>query len=317
MGKKFKFRYVNEIVGGFVLVVCLLLVAGIIVAGNAQNWFEKMIRIELDFPPQGSMELQKGAEVLLLGARIGSVHEISVDDDGEITGSIRVRGSFMRFIREDSVARVKRKLVVTGDAYIELSRGTGKEVPRSGGVIDCEPDTDLMVVVEEMIQDFRAELTQTLGLVNEAISEYTALARILNDPEGDVSLLLANMNTLIDEYSKLAVSLNDPDGEVFTLLGNVNGLVEEIKSGGVLQTAEELMISFDSLAKELEVVVVKLPEMADTLSGEVDNLPALIGEARTLMRESTALLEGLQRHWFLRKYMEAGKAGLSEEVLLP
>jgi hypothetical protein len=132
-----------------------------------------------------------------------------------------------------------------------------------------------------------------------------------------VSLILANMITLIDEYSKLAVSLNDPDGEVFTLLGNVNGLVEEIKSGGVLQTAEELMISFDSLAKELEVVVVKLPEMADTLSGEVDNLPALIGEARTLMRESTALLEGLQRHWFLRKYMEAGKAGLSEEVLLP
>jgi len=34
MAKKFKFRYVNEIVGAFVLLVILLLLAGVLVAGT-------------------------------------------------------------------------------------------------------------------------------------------------------------------------------------------------------------------------------------------------------------------------------------------
>ena len=146
MAKKFKFRYVNEIVGGFVILVVLLLLAGVLVAGNAQHWFDPMHEIDLDFPPEGSMDLQKGAEVMLLGARVGSVQDILVDDDGNITGSIRVRGSFMRFVRADSVALVKKKMVVTGDAYIELTRGTGDALPREGGEIECVKDTEIMQI---------------------------------------------------------------------------------------------------------------------------------------------------------------------------
>ncbi|HQB83891.1 MAG TPA: PhoH family protein, partial [Candidatus Rifleibacterium sp.] len=57
------------------------------------------------------------------GARVGSVQDIVVDDNGEISGSIRVRGSFMRFVREDSIALVKKKMVVTGDhTQIDLPR---------------------------------------------------------------------------------------------------------------------------------------------------------------------------------------------------
>ena len=39
MTQKFKFRYVNEIVGGFVLLVFLLLLVGVLLAGHAQHWF--------------------------------------------------------------------------------------------------------------------------------------------------------------------------------------------------------------------------------------------------------------------------------------
>lgn len=305
MAKKFKFRYVNEIVGGFVLLVFLLLLAGVLVAGKAQHWFEPMYEIELRFPPEGSMDLQKGAEVMLLGARVGSVQDILVDDDGNITGSIRVRGSFMRFVREDSVALVKKKLVVTGDAFIELTRGTGAELPKTGGEIAAEKDTEILQMLEEALDTLAMEAENTLRLVNTAILEYTMLAENLNDPEGPLLQLVANANGLLESIQKgdglPARIINDPE------LAN--------QAAAIVAQTDELLAKMNAMAADLQLVVEKLPAMANTVAGEVDNLPVLLGETQTLMRESTVMLEGLQKHWFLRKYMESEDGIRSEEVL--
>jgi phospholipid/cholesterol/gamma-HCH transport system substrate-binding protein len=306
MAKKFKFRYVNEIVGGFVLLVFLLLLAGVIVAGHAQHWFEAMYEIDLKFPPEGSMELQKGAEVMLLGAKVGSVQDILVDDDGNISGTMRVRGPFAkRFLRADSIGLVKKKMVVTGDAFIELTRGTGAELPRTGGVIWCMKDTEIMQMMEEALEDFRTRAQETVKLVNAAIEEYTQLAAGMNDPQGNLQELLANVNGLLEDVrtgSGLpAKILNDP-----AMAKDVEGIVSQV---------QELMVKVNAMAAELQLMVAKLPPMVDTVGGEVDNLPVITGDAQTLMRETTTLLDGLQKHWLLRKYMESDDAARSEEVL--
>ena len=307
MAKKFKFRYVNEIVGGFVLLVVLLLLAGVLVAGHAQHWFEAMYEINLKFPPEGSMELQKGAEVMLLGAKVGSVQDILVDDDGRISGTMRVRGPFMRFVRADSIALVKKKMVVTGDAYIELSRGTGAELPRTGGEIYCMKDTEIMQMLEDALAELRAEATNTLALVNGAITEYTGVAAGLNDPQGNLQQLLANVNGLLDDIRKgqgiPAKVLNDPK-----MAKDVEDIVAQVQA---------LMVKINAMAAELQTVVAKLPPMADTVAGEVDNLPVITGDAQALMRETTTLLDGLQKHWLLRKYMGSDDAVRAEEVLVP
>ena len=307
MAKKFKFRYVNEIVGGFVLLVFLLLLAGVLVAGHAQHWFEAMYEINLKFPPEGSMELQKGGEVMLLGAKVGSVQDILVGDDGNISGTIRVRGPFMRFVKTDSIALVKKKLVVTGDAYIELTRGTGDALPREGGEIECVKDTEIMQMLEEALEELQKEAQKTVALVDAAIAEYTALAAGMNDPDGNLQRLLANSNGLLEDIRKgqgiPAKVLNDP-----ALAKDVEDIVAQVR---------DLMGKVNAMAADLQIVVAKLPPMADTVAGEVDNLPVVVGESQTLMRETTTLLDGLQKHWFLRKYMESDDAVRSGEVLVP
>ena len=305
MAKKFKFRYVNEIVGGFVLLVVFLLLAGVLVAGHAQHWFEAMYEINLKFPPEGSMDLQKGGEVMLLGAKVGSIQDILVDEAGSITGTIRVRGSFMRFVRMDSIALVKKKLVVTGDAYIELTRGKGAEMPRTGGEIWCMKDTEIIQMLEDTLQELQEKVEETVGLVNAAIDEYTKLAAGMNDPQGNLQLLLANANGLLEDIRKgeglPAKVLNDP-----AMANDVAGIVAE---------AQALMVKVNAMAAELQTAVAKLPPMVDTVGGEVDQLPVITGDAQALMRETTTLLEGLQKHWLLRKYMGSDDAIRSEEAL--
>ncbi len=307
MAKKFKFRYVNEIVGGFVLLVFLLLLAGVLVAGHAQHWFEAMYEINLKFPPEGSMELQKGGEVMLLGAKVGSVQDILVGDDGNISGTIRVRGPFMRFVKTDSIALVKKKLVVTGDAYIELTRGTGEALPREGGEIECVKDTEIMQMLEEALEELQKEAQKTVALVDAAIAEYTALAAGMNDPDGNLQRLLANSNGLLEDLRKgqglPAKVLNDP-----AMAKDVEDIVAQVR---------DLMGKVNAMAADLQTVVAKLPPMADTVAGEVDNLPVVVGDSQALMRETTTLLDGLQKHWFLRKYMESDDAVRSGEVLVP
>ncbi|HHX97903.1 MAG TPA: MlaD family protein [Kiritimatiellia bacterium] len=307
MTQKFKFRYVNEIVGGFVLLVFLLLLVGVLIAGHAQHWFEGMGEIDLKFPPEGSMELQKGAEVMLLGAKVGSVQDINVDDEGNITGSIRVRGPFMRFVREDSIALVKKKMVVTGDAFIELTRGTGEPLPKSGGEIQCVMDTAIMQILEDALAEIQKETTNTLALVNAAIAEYTELAAGMNAPDGNLQQTLGNVNGLLEDARTgeglPARILNDPK-----LAQDVADIVTEV---------QELLVKINAMVADIQAATAKIPGMTDTVADEVDNLPVLIGEAQTLMRSSTVLLDGLQKHWLLRKYVGSDDALQSAEVLLP
>jgi hypothetical protein len=86
MNKPFKFRYVNEIVGGFVLMVIAALIVGIILAGKAQEWFEPVYELRLSFPEEGSLGPAKGGRGADPGHHGGRGEKIRVRDDGRMTG---------------------------------------------------------------------------------------------------------------------------------------------------------------------------------------------------------------------------------------
>jgi len=83
VSKPFKFRYVNELTGVFVIVIVALLVVGVLFAGRAQRWFEPVYELRIVFPPEGTFGLQKGAEINILGTPVGTVDRIEVTE-GEL-----------------------------------------------------------------------------------------------------------------------------------------------------------------------------------------------------------------------------------------
>ena len=48
---------------------------------------------------------------------------------------------------------------------------------------------------------------------------------------------------------------------------------------------------------------VRLPEITDAVANETKDLPGLVQQTQTSMREFERLVEAMQRHWFLRKYL--------------
>jgi ABC-type transport system involved in resistance to organic solvents, periplasmic component len=283
MTKPFKFRYVNEIVGTFVLLVVAALIAGIILAGRAQDWFEPVREIRLEFPEEGSLGLQQGAEIQILGATVGRVGKIRVKDDGSMYTTLEIKGDFIRFVREDSRAVIKKKFGVAGDAYVEITQGRGAPLGEDAAM-QATRDTELLEIAQEILKR-----------IEEAIVP------------------------LLDEHTKLAADLRNPDGPLMKLLGNLEtvsrGLAEGEGSAGqllrdpaVAQKIEKLLEDVRAILADIKATTARLPEMAETVRGEVEALPGTIAQANEMLRESERLIEGIQRHWLIRKYVPQTQA---------
>ncbi len=282
MSKPFKFRYVNEIVGTFVLLVVAALIAGIILAGRAQDWFEPVHEIRLEFPEEGSLGLQRGAEIQILGATVGRVGKIRVKEDGSMYTTLAIKGDFIRFVREDSRAIVKKKLVVTGDAFVEITQGRGAPLGEEP-VMRAERDTEIIELAQELIKD-----------VQEAVLP------------------------LLEEYTKLAADLRDENKALMKTLANVEvitrGLAEGEGSAGVLLRDPAAAREIEALLSELRAVLAdikettaRLPAMAATVGGEVDALPGTVVQVNETLRESERLIQGIQQHWLIRKYVPSDR----------
>ncbi|HOW97559.1 MAG TPA: MlaD family protein [Kiritimatiellia bacterium] len=287
MAKPFKFRYVNEITGGFVLLTLVLVIVGIILAGNAQRWFEPVHQLTLTFPPEGSFDLQKGAEVRILGALVGTVESIAVDEAGGMTGEITIRGNFIRFVRVDSKAIAKKKFGVAGDAFVEITKGVGAQL-EEGAVLACEKDTELMAMVQDVVQQIRTNTVPAIQQVQKAVEEYTKVAEELHRPEGNLQQLLSHLNGL-------AAGLEKGEGTAGQLLRDPS-LANELR---------EITAKVNASLQQVSHILANVEQITAALRDETGDMPGLVLQGRETLRESEKLIEGLQKHWLLRKYVEA------------
>lgn len=285
MNKPFKFRYVNEIVGGFVLLVLVLLLTGIVLAGKAQGWFEKRYTLYVKFPPQGSEGLQNAAEVRVLGTLAGVVDEIVVNPDNTLEGVLKVRGKFMRFIRADSEAVLKKKFAIAGDAYIEISQGKGRELP-DYSYLPCRKDTEITQMLTDIVTKLQDSIFPVIDDTRTAIKTYTAVAEDIRSPTGYVQRILGNVNDIIVNVKK---------GE---------GMAGKVLSDPA--TAAELQKAMERITVALGEVNKILRDVKLVTTG----LPALAEQTQATLAESQKLIEAIQQHWLIRGYVKPMPAGL-------
>ena len=278
MNKPFKFRYVNEIVGSFVLVVLAALVVGIILAGRAQEWFEPVHVLRMSFPAEGSLGLQKGAEVQILGTTVGTVQGIRIREDGRMRGRLTVKGDFIRFVRIDSEALVKKKSGIAGDAYVEITQGHG---------LERDPEMPLNVVkdteITEIAQDILKRLQENTV---PAIQEYTALAADLRSTNGPLMKLLANLEGI-------TAGLERGEGSAGQLL----------RDPAVADEIERILDEVKKILVDVKAATAQLPPVAARVGKETEDLPGLMVQTQETLREAERLIEGIQQHWLIRKYV--------------
>lgn len=301
MTRPFKFRYVNEIVGVFVLLILAALIAAVLAAGAIQGWRDERREYVIVLPADVPTGLRNGSDVQIFGTSVGSVRDIRVAPDGEMTAEVRLRGDLIHFVRADSRAVIRKKFGLAGDAFIEISRGTGRERP-PGDRIAASLDEDLTSLLVTALQEISDAVKYTMFQVNRLLEEYTSLAGSLERPVRELGLLL-------NETRDLVGSVRSGEGTAGRLLTD-DALYRE--SAGLLADLRRTLAGVDE-------ILAGVRGAADDLPGLTVETANLLAQVRSTLTEFERLVQGIQNHWALRRYIpgESGAPALLPAPGLP
>jgi len=300
MQTRFRFRHVNELTGLFVIAVFALVVAGLVFSGHSQRWFSRKYSFHVLLPEAGTSGLRRGDEVMILGVSAGLVDDIIVGDDGRMKARVQIRRDFERFVRVDSNAFIKKAFAVAGDSFMEISRGTGSPLPAHAPTITCLPSEDSLGRMEKMLADLTSELLPVVKRAGVGFDEWSKLGADLQKNQQQLSAIFTRLDNL-------AAGLAEGKGTAGKLLGD-STLADEAQTllARANQTMNQLQVVVTNLSAAVKYVQrgsARVPEIADALAKETKDLPGLVGQTQTSMRELERLIEALQRHWLVRSYV--------------
>jgi phospholipid/cholesterol/gamma-HCH transport system substrate-binding protein len=298
MAAPFKFRRVNEITGAFVLIVVGVLIASVVWTGRSQRWFKSNVTLRIVLPEAGAAGIRQGSEVYFLGTLVGAVSDVMVDSTGRMEAQASIRYDFFRFVRADSSAAVKKKFGVAGDSFFEITRGEGEPLSEKNASIVC--NEQFQSALEAAVEEIRHEAMLVLKKVNGGLDTWTKLG-------ADLSETRQRLDELTVRLGNVAAGVEAGKGTVGMLLTDT-ALAKEAQT--LLARANEAMSELRGVVTNLNVAVknvqdgtARLPEIAGAVANESKDLPGLVQQTQTSMRELERLIEAMQRHWLLRKYV--------------
>ncbi len=300
MEKRFRFRHVNELTGLFVLAVLALVVAGVIFSGHSQRWFARKYAFDVLLPESGAFGLRRGGEVFISGVSVGSVDDILVGHDRRMKAHVKIRSDFERFVRIDSTATVKKVFGVAGDSFIEITRGQGEPLPSRDAEIASLTTEELPAKMERMLEELRGELMPVVKKAGATLDAWAKLGCDLQKTQGELNQLVARLDHLatgVEQGKGTAGKLLTDTAladESQKLLGRANESMSELQG---------VMTNLNATVKNVQNGTERLPEITEAIANEAKNLPGLVQQTQTSMREVERLMEALQRHWLLRKYV--------------
>jgi len=305
MKHRFKFRHVNEITGIFVILVVVVLIAAIVWTGYRQRWFRGTVTLRIVLPEAGAAGIRQGSEVYFLGTLVGTVSNVIVDAAGRMEAGTSIHSDFFRFVREDSFAVIKKKWGVAGDAYFEITRGQGQPLPKKDASIICK---ELPGTMETTIEEVRRAVLPVLEKLSVGLDTWTTLGE--------------KLSASADAWTRLGTNLGESRQHLDQLIGRLDGLVAGVEQGkgtaGKLLTdsaiADELKtildkgnVSMDQLQgilKDVQLAGTDLSAVSEALAIEAKDLPGLVLQTQQTLHELERLIEGIERHWLIRKYIE-------------
>ena len=319
-----KFRYTNETVGLFVLMALLIFVAGIIYSGQVRKWFNPGETLKVVLPDDGLFGLAQGSAVEILGTKAGEVRDIVINPNQEIHANVRIDSEMAVFVRSDSKATIRKTFGIAGDAYLEITRGTGAPLDWKYAVITVASDRKTSDSLAELIEELRAKVMPVVDDAHKAIIMLTAVAKDLQDPDKGVQQLLANLNSitakidsgegtigrmltddkLVRELEALIARMGPIIDDLKTTMQNVAEFSTQfnIQTGDIpkiTRSLKETMASMETVMQDIRQATPQLPKIVKNVGDTTESVPVLVLQAQQVMVELERLITQLQSNWLL------------------
>tara|TARA_R110002096_G_scaffold16106_34_gene55257 strand:+ start:13823 stop:15031 length:1209 start_codon:yes stop_codon:yes gene_type:complete len=324
MEKPFRFRYVSEIAGFFVLLAAVLLVVGIVLSGQAQGWFEprRVIRVVLE--GESTNDVKPGTDVKIMGSRAGTVERIEFREksraaDGtittktfdpmlvqpinvEIVAVLKVKGDWIAFVGSDSIANLKYDWGGFGAPYFDISRGTN--------AVGASDELYLRLEKKENIEAAVERAVNNISITTVKVGE---LADSFNKQDGDLKQALASLREIADkasmEESVIGLLVNDNEAalrmkatlenfetasaDVSKSVTAINDLLSGMKDGesGIAGA----LFNDENLANQLKSTITQIEKATMEVNESLSSLPSMLNATDKAVNQFTEVAVVMQK----------------------
>nr|MBI1232131.1 MCE family protein [Cytophagales bacterium] len=315
------------IVGIFVLLGIVILVAGVMTLGAQQKTFVKSYRVTTVFDDIAG--LQTGNNVWFSGVKIGTVRKINFYGDAQVEIEMNLDATTKDFIRKDSKATISSDGLI-GNKIIVIYGGTSDagsiaEGDRLESVMPL--DTDKMMETLQENNNNLVNITNDLKILTHKIAEGegivgalltdSLLAEDFRSILGDLNRTASRSNTLSSELVQFSQKLNKKGTTLDSFLNDTTLYASLLGSATGLQST---IGKADSVAENLRVVSEKLSS-PDNPAGMILNdeefaayLKSAMGNLDQSAESFDETLEALRYHWFFRRsFRKSEEAKLEAE----
>jgi phospholipid/cholesterol/gamma-HCH transport system substrate-binding protein len=302
------------LVGLFIIVGLLFLMAGILTVGNLHETFVRKIKVTVLFDDVGG--LQPGNNIWFSGVKIGTVSKLNFIGKSRVKVVMKIDEKSVPYIRKDAKVKLSTDGLI-GNKILVIYGGTEKAPPiEEGDTLGIEKT----FTTEDMMNTFQENNRNFLVISNNLKNMSIKLA----NGEGSIGKLLKD-ETLYNTIAATTESLQQASINAKKMIAKLSDFSSKLNDKGTL--ANQLVTDttvFNSLKKSM----VQFQNISDTAKQLVSNLKsastnsksplgvilhdektgnelkAAITNLETSSKKLDEDLEALQHNFLLRRYFK-------------
>jgi phospholipid/cholesterol/gamma-HCH transport system substrate-binding protein len=305
-----RLRHADEWVGLLVIFAVTLFVGVALDVGVLRNWFRPTATLRIILPVTGVSGLAPGAEIEILGIRMGNVRRVVVQPNQQMYAEADIDQQAEPFIRRDSEAVIRRRFGIAGDAYIDITRGHGVPMDWHYAVINATTELAPTETITALIDEVRSKVFPILEDSQATVAALRVTAERIEKGQGTVGHLMAN-DTLAVDSERIVSSLQEQMAKLGGLIDqlsaaarNVNDLSAKAaadKEGvpQILRRLNAILASLNSVTRDLAQATPHLPQIARHADAASADLPGLLTQIQLTVAELEKLVVQLRGNWLI------------------
>ncbi|NDK55974.1 MlaD family protein [Pontibacter fetidus] len=246
------------IVGIFVLLALVILIAGIFTLGGQQKRFIATFTVKAVFDDVAG--LKTGNNVWFSGVKIGTIKSIQLYGDSQVEVIMNIEESAQQYIRKDAVARISSESFI-GNKNIIIESGSPQATPVQDG--------DRITAVNPLNTD---DLMETLQQNNKNLvaitGDFKQLSSKLVNGEGTVGAILTD-TAMADNFRAMVANLQRVSQNTMRASNDLNRFTAQLNTKGSL--ASELLTD-TTVFNQLQASMAQLKQATTSAANLTQNL---------------------------------------------
>jgi phospholipid/cholesterol/gamma-HCH transport system substrate-binding protein len=248
------------IVGMFVLVGILILLAGILTVGNLHTTFTKKMKITAVFDDVNG--LLPGSNIWYSGVKIGTVKKLDFYGKSQVEVEMNIDQASQKYIRKDSKVKLGSDGLI-GNKILIIYGGT----EAAGEIMENDALTvGTIISTDEVMNTLQQNNKNILAITND----FKVISKRFVDGQGTLGKLMTD-ESVFNNINATTKSLQQASVKAQELMASLSNYTAKLDDEGTLMND---LVTDTVMFKSMTASILKLQQMADSASVMINNLKA-------------------------------------------